>query len=110
MAEDVTIGAVMERMPAVFLPEKAKGIASVIHYHFTGEGGGDWTMTIADGICQVAAGVSGEPKLTVTAAAADYIDIALGVVDPISAFAAGKVKLQGDLALAMKLTGFFRRN
>jgi len=110
MADDVTIGAVMERMPAVFLPEKAQGISSVIHYCFTGEGGGDWTMTIAGGACQVAPGLSGEPKLTITAAATDYLDIALGVVDPISAFAAGKVKLQGDLALAMKLTGFFRRS
>ncbi|MEX0788867.1 MAG: SCP2 sterol-binding domain-containing protein [Anaerolineales bacterium] len=110
MADDVTIGVVMERMPAVFLPEKAKDIDSLIHYHFTGEGGGDWTMTIAGGTCQVSPGSAGEPKLTITATATDYIDIALGKVDPISAFAAGKVKLQGDLALAMKLTGFFRRS
>ena len=109
MAEDVTIGTVMERMPSAFLPEKAGGVEAVIQFRFTGEGAGDWVMTVGGGACQVAPGTTEAPKLTITAAASDYVDIALGKLEAMSAFASGKIKLQGDLALAMKLMGFFRR-
>ena len=110
MADNVTIGAVMERMPAMFLPEKAQGVEAVIQFHFTGEGAGDWVLKVAGGACTVAPGSTEAPKLTITSDASDYVDIALGKLEAMSAFAAGKIKLQGDLALAMKLMGFFRRS
>ncbi|MGH2625534.1 MAG: SCP2 sterol-binding domain-containing protein [Anaerolineales bacterium] len=110
MDADVTVARVMEQTPALFLPEKAQGVEAVIQYRFTGDQAGEWVMTISGGACQVAPGTAPNPKLTITASAQDYVAIATGKLDAMSAFAAGKLKLQGDLPLAMKLMGLFKRS
>lgn len=109
MNANLTVGKVMEQTPGLFLPEKAQGVEAVIQYRFTGDQAGDWVMTISEGTCQVAPGTAPGPKLTITASGQDYVDIALGKLDGMAAFAGGKLKLQGDLALAMRLLGFFKR-
>jgi putative sterol carrier protein len=106
---DPTAEQVMERMPASFLPEKAAGVDAVINYQLSGEGGGDWTMTIRGGTCQVARGLAAEAKLTISADASDYVQVALGKLDAMAAFGAGKIKIKGDLPLSLKLMGMFKR-
>jgi putative sterol carrier protein len=47
-------------------------------------------------------------NLTLTADALDYKKIILGQLDAMGAFMQGKLKLAGDLTLAMKLMSFFK--
>ena len=108
MSEELTIETLMARMPKAFLPEKAGDLEAVIQFHFGGEGGGDWAVTISEGACSVEQGVNEEPTLALTAEAADYIDIITGKLNAMSAFAEGKIKLKGDLNLAMKMMNFFK--
>ena len=105
---EITVKELMDRMPKAFLPEKAKGVEAVIQYHLTGEEGGDWIITIKDGKCTVEEGVTENPTLTLEADAQDYKDVILGKLDGMTAFMQGKLRLKGNLNLAMKLTGFFR--
>jgi len=105
---EITVKDLMERMPKAFLPEKAPGVDAVIQYHLTGEEGGDWVITIRDGQCTVTEGTAENPRLTLTADAQDYKDVILGKLDGMKAFMTGKLKLSGDLNLAMKLTTFFK--
>jgi len=108
MPEELTIAKLMEAMPKAFLPEKAAGVAAEVQFHLKGEGGGDWILGIRDGECAVRSGVIETARLTLTAEAADYLAIVTGKMDAMSGFAQGKLKLKGDLALAMKLMGFFK--
>ncbi len=108
MPEELTIAKLMDLMPKAFLPEKAAGVEAVIQYHLSGAQGGDWVITIANGACTVAPGSVEAPKLTLTADSADYLSIITGKLNAMSAFAEGKVKLKGDLGLAMKLMNFFK--
>jgi putative sterol carrier protein len=108
MPDELTIEKLISLMPKAFLPEKAAGVDATIQYHLSGAQGGDWVITIANGTCEVAKGTTEAPKLTLTADAADYLNIVTGKVNAMSAFAEGKVKLKGDLALAMKLMNFFK--
>jgi putative sterol carrier protein len=108
MADELTIAKLMDLMPKAFLPEKAAGVDAVIQYHLTGDQGGDWVIKIGDGACTVAPGTADKPTLTLTADAADYLQIISGKLNAMSAFAEGKVKLKGDLALAMKLMNYFK--
>lgn len=108
MAEELTIVKLMDLMPKAFLPEKAAGVEAVVQYHLTGDQGGDWVITIRDGACTVAQGTAEAPSLTLTAAAGDYIQIIAGKLNAMAAFAEGRIKLKGDLALAMKLMNFFK--
>lgn len=107
---EVTIDTLMSRMPKAFIPEKASGVDAVIQYHLTGEEAGDWIITIQDGECQVVEGVAENPNMTLTADSSDYKDVILGKINGMNAFMEGKLKLSGDLNLAMKLTSFFKMN
>ncbi len=105
---EITVKELMARMPKAFLPEKAKGVDAVIQYHLGGDEGGDWIITIKDGKCTVEEGVADNPTLTLEADAQDYKNVILGKLDGMAAFMQGKLKLKGNLNLAMKLTGFFK--
>ena len=105
---EITIETLMNRMPKAFLPEKAVGVNAVIQYHLTGEEAGDWIIKIEDGKCSVEQGVAENPKMTLTADSEDYKNVILGKLDGMKAFMQGKLKLAGDLNLAMKLTSFFK--
>jgi putative sterol carrier protein len=105
---EITVNQMMERMPKAFMPEKAEGVDAVIQYHLTGEEAGDWIVTIQDGQCTVAEGVAENPNMTLTADAQDYKDVITGKMNGMTAFMQGKIKLAGDLNLAMKLPNFFK--
>ena len=91
-----------------FMPEVAEGVDAVIQYRLTGEEAGDYIITIEDGKCSVAEGVAESPTMTLTADAKDFGDVLLGRANGMQYFMQGKLKLSGDLNLAMKLTSFFK--
>ena len=49
------------------------------------------------------------PQLTLIADAGDYVKISLGQLDGTAAFMQGKLKIKGDMGLAMKMASIFRR-
>jgi len=99
----------MEKMPGAFIPEKAQGVNALIHFKFTGEEAGEWNAAIADGKCAVERGAPAEAAtMTLTADSSDYVKIFTGELDGMSAFMQGKLKLGGDLNLAMKLMQMFK--
>ena len=104
----LTIADLMSKMPGAFIPEKAAGLDATIQFKFTGAEPGEWYATIKDGKVEVAQGTHSSPKMTLTADSADYVKIFTGELDGMQAFMAGKLKLAGDLNLAMKLTQMFK--
>jgi putative sterol carrier protein len=104
----LTIAELMERMPGAFIPEKAQGVDAAIQFKFTGAEAGEWNAMIKDGKVDVAQGAHPAPKMTLTADSSDYIKIITGEMDGMTAFMQGKVKLAGDLNLAMKLMQMFK--
>ena len=91
-----------------FLPEKAVGVDAVIQYKFTGDQAGDFVVNINNGTCMVEEGETENPTLTLTADGEFFRDVLLGEEDGMKGFMMGKIKLAGDLNLAMKLTSFFK--
>jgi putative sterol carrier protein len=107
MTEEMTAKMLVEAMPSAFVSEKAEGVTAVVQYELTGEGGGEWVITIADGACQVSEGRTETPTLTLTIAAGDYVDLIGGTLNATAAFMSGKLKIAGDISLATKLISFF---
>jgi len=62
----------------------------------------------SDQVLKVEQGSHPSPKMTLSADSDDYIALFTGKLDPMQAFMQGKLKLQGDLNLAMKMTQFFK--
>ena len=105
---DISVKQLIQNHEKAFKPEAAEGVEAVIQYHLTGDEGGDWIITIADDKCTVAEGEAENPKMTLTADAQDFKDVLTGQANGMQYFMQGKLKLAGDLNLAMKLTSFFK--
>ena len=105
----LTVAEVMEKMPGAFIPEKAAGVDSVIHFKLTGAEPGEWNAVIKDGKVEVARGIPHfKPNMTLTADSSDFVKMITGEMDPMQAFMQGKVKLAGDLNMAMKMMQMFK--
>ena len=105
VADDVK--EIFNQMPAAFLPEKAAGMNKTIQINLNGDGGGQWAIKIANGAISVNEGQTDAPNLTLKMDASDYVDLVHGRADPMSLFMAGKVKVEGDISLAMKFQELF---
>ena len=104
-----TVRSIFERMPDTFIEAKATGVKAVIQFDITGEGGGRWYAAIDDGTLEVVEGTHPASQLTLTASAADYIDISTGKLDGQLAFMTGRLRATGDLKLAVKMQAMFTR-
>lgn len=78
---------------------------AVLLFDITGAGGGKWTVTVEGGKATVAGGEAGEPITTVMCSDEDLLGMINGELNPVSAFMQGKVKIGGDMSVAMKLQG-----
>jgi putative sterol carrier protein len=105
---DPTITDFIARMAGAFIPEKAVGVDANIQLKLTGAQAAEWYVTIQNGKCTVTQGTAPMAKLTVTADSGDFIKIFTGQLDGMQAFMQGKLKLAGDMSLAMKLLGMFK--
>ena len=98
---------VMTDMPSVFKPDAAKGMKAVYQFDLTGDGGGKYNLAIDDGKLAVGEGAHASPNITITMAASDYLDMVNGKLNPQMAFMSGKLKIAGDMGLAMKMAQLF---
>ena len=107
MPMPTNIVELMQGLPQAFSAQKAGSIKATIQLNLTGEGGGDWTVQIADGKCAVNQGKAESPTATVSASAADYLAIARGELNAVSAFMSGRIRVTGDMALMMNFQSWF---
>ncbi len=96
------------KMPAAFDPSRAEGVNATVQIDLTGENGGTWVVNIAAGKVNVTQTPVDNPTLTLTMDATDYTDMVTGKLNPMNAFMGGKIKLQGDMGLAMKFQSMFK--
>ena len=107
--QNVTARDLIETMPTAFRPERARRVNAVIQFELSGEGGGDWYVTIKDGACTVTKGVSEAAQGTIIMAASDYVALAAGELGGMKAFLSGRIKTRGDFTLLKKMETWFPR-
>ncbi len=107
-APEATVEDIFGTMEARVNPDGVKGITANYGYVITGTGGGEWTVSLKDGIVKVLTGLH-TPNVTTTISAKDWVAITLGTLDGISAFSSGRLKVEGDMGLLMKATQFFKK-
>jgi len=84
-------------------PAKMKGVSAVYQFELSGDDGGVFHAAIDDGKATVVEAVHDSPNITITMTAEDFAAMLEGKLNATSAFMAGKLKVKGDMSLAMKL-------
>lgn len=107
MTEVVSVKPVFESMPFSLNKEAAKDANVVYQFNLSGDGGGQFAVAIKQGTCTVEEGVTPAPDVTVSASAADYINIVSGAYPFGLAFINGRLKVDGDLRLLLRMGKYF---
>jgi putative sterol carrier protein len=107
MADPVTsVKEIFERhIPARLQskPDVVAKIGAVYQFNIAGPDGGVWTVDCTQPGGKVLAGSAPNAKCTVSAVDLDFLNIVNGKLNAQMAFMSGKLKIQGDMGLAMKL-------
>lgn len=86
-------------------PELAKEIGGTVNIIVDGSGGGSWLFYCQDKPRVIEGSDAADCKLIISDS--DLVGIANGTLNPQMAFAQGKIKLEGDMMLALRLSALF---
>lgn len=97
--------AVFEAMLGRFDADEADGMESV--FQFDLEGDDSYHLIIDDGKCEMGEGEHDDPTVTLEMDLQTLKAVLSGELDGMAAFMQGKIRADGDIMLATKLTQIF---
>jgi len=106
----MTIAELFEAMPGQLNSAAAAGMNKIFQWNITGDEAGKWALKVTNGTGEVIPGGVEKPDITFTISDKDWIAIAEGKLDAMNAFMTGKLKVSGDMMLAMRLQQLFPRS
>ncbi|WP_407565470.1 SCP2 sterol-binding domain-containing protein [Streptomyces sp. 184] len=102
------VGEVFGRMAQQFQPEKAGELEAVIRWKIEGVTEVVYEVFVAGGACSVREGRGdAQPRVTLEMGDEEFLKVTSGNAGPVKLFMTRKLKVTGDVALALKLTSMF---
>ncbi len=83
-------------------PELIEQINASYKFEITGDAGGIWIVDLTEAGGKISEG-DAEASCTITMVDSDFVDMMNGTLNAQMAFMGGKLKVAGDMNLAMKL-------
>jgi putative sterol carrier protein len=102
-----SIPEIFEYMSERFQPDKAEGVDAIFQFNLTGDPGGQYWLKVVDQQIDVHEGEHSDPTMILTSSGEDYLAVVNGDLAPMTAFMQGKIKVKGDMGLALKLQSMF---
>jgi len=99
----------IEWMRKHFDPDAALGVSAVYQFELTGAGGGELVLRVDDGVARIQAGRDPSAAVRLRLDAGDCLAILAGRENADLLYLAGRLEIEGDLSLAMKLRSLLRR-
>jgi putative sterol carrier protein len=96
-----------DTLPTRFKPDAAKGLKAVFQFELSGDGGGAYSVSVDETALKIDEGTHSAPSITVKMAANDYVKMVNGELNGQMAFMTGKLKVSGNMMLAMKMQQLF---
>ena len=100
-----TVADIINSMQSKFNPSAAAGLDLVFQFNI--EDGENYALAVKDGTCAVEQGENPNANVTLILDTDTLKGITTGETDGMQAFMAGKLRAEGDMMLAMKLSELF---
>jgi hypothetical protein len=84
-------------------PDVVSRINAVYQFNISGPSGGQWAVDCTQPGGVITPGPAPSPRCTVNCTDGDFLAIVNGKLNAQMAFMSGKLRIQGDMGLAMKL-------
>lgn len=103
----LTVDDLFTQLPSRLRPEAAEGLAATLQWHLEDLDPGIWAVQIKDDKAQLIPGGVATPDTTFTTTSDVWLDVAEGRQDAMNAFMTGKLKVEGDMTLALRVPDLF---
>lgn len=98
----------LAEMHKSFDPKIAGDLNATYVFEITGSNGGNWTLEIKNGKCEFKHGTVDNPSVVkISISDEDWLAIHNGTLNSQMAFMMGKLRVSGDMSLALKLQAMF---
>ncbi len=87
---------------------KNKGLNGVFQFDLNGEEPLEFYFKLSDGVPEVVEGKAESSNITISMSGSDFKDLQNGTLNGMAAFMSGKLKVKGDMSLAMKLENIIK--
>jgi SCP-2 sterol transfer family protein len=100
---------VFAAMTRAYRPEHARGWSGDVRFELTGAGAEvrTWTLACGPAAARAREGPAPDPALTIKLRLADFIRLAGRDLDPAKALLSGRMDLEGDFGVALRLGEMF---
>jgi putative sterol carrier protein len=102
-----TVKEFFQLLPDRLDPDAAEDLDAVYQFDLSGVQGGQYILTIREGACQIAEGLHADPHVVLSMAGEDCIKILKGQLSGTAVAMSGRLKISGDIGLAMQLRALF---
>ena len=102
-----TVKEFFQLLPGRLDSDAAEDLEAIYQFDLSGAQGGQYIVTIRGGACQVAEGMHADPHVVLSMAGEDCIKILRGQLNGPAVAMSGRLKISGDIGLAMQLRALF---
>ena len=102
-----TVKKFFQLLPGRLDSDAAEDLDAVYQFDLSGAQGGQYILTIREGACQVAEGMHADPHVVLSMAGEDCLKVLTGQLSGPAAAMSGRIKISGDIGLAMQLRALF---
>ena len=102
-----TVKEFFQLLPDQLDSDAAEDLDAVYQFDLSGAQGGQYILTIREGVCQIAEGLHADPHVVLSMAGEDCIKILKGQLSGTYVAMSGRLKISGDIGLAMQLKALF---
>lgn len=101
-----SVADVVQKMKAKFNPDAAKDVDLIFGFNIT-DAGKQYALLVKDGTCELQEGENEKADCTLVMDSETLEGIVSGETDGMQAFMGGKLKVEGNMMLSMKLSELF---
>jgi putative sterol carrier protein len=102
-----TPAEIFATLPSQIDCSKTVGIDANFQFELEGPNGGVWVAKLSAGACSVSVGPVEKPNVTIKMTDKDFVALATGQLQAMTAFISGKIRVYGDYNLATRLQALF---